>query len=168
MKERAVEDPRGSSESAPTAADHASVGAAVAPTDVVSGSGGDGKGVGSERTRPHNPRGRRAGVDGTRHTRISGAWAAVFVGVILGIALIDFIVENTGSLRINFFSANGRMPVAVALLAAALAGAAVVLVVGVCRTAQLRLSLRRHRRQLSTGQATESEVDANVAEGAQP
>jgi uncharacterized integral membrane protein len=105
-------------------------------------------------------------VERNRHTRISGAWAAVFVGVILGVALIDFIVENTRSLRVDFFSASGRMPAAVALLAAALAGAAVVLVVGVCRTAQLRLSLRRHRQQSSTDQAAQSQMGA-VAEAAQ-
>lgn len=105
-------------------------------------------------------------VERDRHTRISGAWAAVFVGVVLGVALIDFIVENTRSLRVDFFSASGRMPAAVALLAAALAGASVVLVVGVCRTAQLRLSLRRHRQQLSTDQAEQSQMGA-VAEEAQ-
>ena len=76
-------------------------------------------------------------------TRISGAWAAVFVAVALGVALIDFIVENTRKVRIDFFGANGHIPVAVALLAAALAGAFVVLAIGMCRTAQLRLVLRR-------------------------
>lgn len=82
-----------------------------------------------------------------RHTRISGAWAAIFVAVLLGVALVDFIVENTHSVRINFFSANGYIPVAVALLAAALAGAFVVLAVGVSRTTQLRLALRRRARR---------------------
>ena len=67
---------------------------------------------------------------------------ALFIAAALGIALVDFIVENTRSVRIDFFGANGRMPVAVALLAAALAGAVVVLAVGICRTTQLRLALR--------------------------
>lgn len=78
-------------------------------------------------------------------TRISGAWAAFIASIILGAALVDFIVQNTRSVRVSFFSASGHVPVAVALLAAALAGAAVVLVVGVYRTAHLRLRIRRHR-----------------------
>jgi uncharacterized integral membrane protein len=88
----------------------------------------------------------RSGADGVHHTRISGAWTAVAVAVILGVALIDFIVQNTRSIRIEFFGADGHMPVAVALLAAALAGAFVVLAVGIARTAQLRLAGRRHRK----------------------
>jgi uncharacterized integral membrane protein len=83
---------------------------------------------------------------GAGHTRISGAWAAVAVTTVLGVALVDFIVENTRSVEIHFFSVAGRLSVAAALLAAALAGAAVVLAIGVARTAQLRLSIRHRRR----------------------
>jgi len=63
------------------------------------------------------------------------------------VALIDFIVQNTRSVRVEFFSANGQMPVAVALLGAALAGAFLVLAVGVARTTQLRLASRRGKKQ---------------------
>ena len=82
-----------------------------------------------------------------RHTRISGAWAAVAVAALLGVALVDFIVENTRSVRVNFFSVHGDIPVAVALLAASLAGAFVVLGVGISRTTQLRIALRRKNRR---------------------
>jgi len=82
-----------------------------------------------------------------RHTRTSAAWAAVVVAVIFGIALIDFIAQNTRHVRIEFFWASGRIPVAVALLGAALAGAVVVLAIGVGRVAQLRLKIRRQRRR---------------------
>jgi uncharacterized integral membrane protein len=92
-------------------------------------------------------RGRQRGkVDGARHTRISGAWVSVAVAVVLGAALIDFIVQNTRSVRIEFFAANGRMPVAVALLGAALAGAFLVLAVGIARTTQLRMANRRGKK----------------------
>ena len=91
--------------------------------------------------------GRRHGyTDGARHTRISGAWVAVGVAVVLGAALVDFIVQNTRSVRIEFFSADGHIPVAVALLVAALAGAFLVLAVGVARTTQLRLANRRGKK----------------------
>ena len=90
-------------------------------------------------------------VAGVRHTRIGGAWVAVGVATLLGVALIDFIVQNTRSVRVEFFSVNGQMPVAVALLGAALAGAFLVLAVGVARTTQLRLANRRgNKRQART------------------
>ena len=84
--------------------------------------------------------------DGVHHTRIGGVWVAVAVATVLGIALIDFIVQNTRSVRVEFFAANGQMPVAVALLGAALAGAFLVLAVGVARTTQLRLAARRGKK----------------------
>jgi uncharacterized integral membrane protein len=93
--------------------------------------------------------------DGVHHTRISGAWAAVTVAAVLGVALIDFIVENTRSVRIDFFGASGHIPVAVALLAATLTGAFVVLAVGIARTAQLRLVVRRRKRQAEATSTTD-------------
>jgi uncharacterized integral membrane protein len=92
-------------------------------------------------------RGRRAAnTDGATHTRIKSAWVAVGVAVVLGAALVDFIVQNTRSVKIEFFSASGHIPVAVALLVAALAGAFIVLAVGVARTLQLRLANRRGKK----------------------
>jgi uncharacterized integral membrane protein len=78
------------------------------------------------------------------------------VAVVLGAALIDFIVQNTRSVRVEFFAANGKIPVAVALLVAALAGAFLVLAVGVARTTQLRLANRRGKK---LQQQTESRVN---------
>ena len=69
------------------------------------------------------------------------------VAVLLGAALIDFIVQNTRSVRVEFFGANGQMPVAVALLGAALAGAFLVLAVGIARTTQLRIAARRGKKR---------------------
>ncbi len=74
-------------------------------------------------------------------TRLSWAWVTVIVGLVLGIALVDFLVQNTHSSRIEFFSVSGSVPMSVALLAAALAGAAVVVVIGVARMVQLRRRL---------------------------
>jgi uncharacterized integral membrane protein len=83
------------------------------------------------------------GQDGVHGTRIGSAWVAVVIAVVLGVALVDFIVQNTRSVRIEFFSANGHMPVAVALIGAALVGAFIVLAVGIARTTQLRIANRR-------------------------
>ena len=83
---------------------------------------------------------------GVRHTRTSATWVATAVVVVLLVALIDFIAQNTRHVRVEFFGLHGTIPVAVALLVAAVAGAIVVLAIGVARVAQLRLSMRRTRR----------------------
>jgi len=108
--------------------------------------GADQTGVTAGQGRGRRGRRARANTDGARHTRISGAWVSVGVAVVLGAALIDFIVQNTRSVRVEFFAANGQIPVAVALLGAALAGAFLVLAVGVARTTQLRLANRRGKK----------------------
>ncbi|MGB8180374.1 MAG: lipopolysaccharide assembly protein LapA domain-containing protein [Acidimicrobiales bacterium] len=86
-------------------------------------------------------------TEGFRHTRTSAAWLATAVGVIVGVALIDFIAQNTRDVRIEFFGAHGQMPIAVALLAALVAGAIIVLAIGIGRVAQLRLTMRRQRKR---------------------
>ena len=98
--------------------------------------------------------GRRRGAprDGVHHTRIGGAWVAVIIAVVLGGALIDFIVQNTRSVRIEFFSASGEMPVAVAILGAALVGAFLVLAVGIARTTQLRIANRRGKKRTAAAE----------------
>lgn len=75
-------------------------------------------------------------------TRASWTWVALVVCVVLGVALVDFLVQNTKSTEIEFFSVSGRVPLTAALLVAALAGASVVLVVGVARMIQLRRGVR--------------------------
>lgn len=82
-----------------------------------------------------------------RHTRTSAAWVGVVVAIVFGVGLIDFIAQNTRDVRVDFFSASARIPVAVALLVAALSGAIVVVAVGIGRVAQLRLSMRRQQRR---------------------
>ena len=104
-------------------------------------------------------------------TGISAVWTAVVISVVLGVALVDFIVQNTRKVRIEFFGASGTMPVAVALLAAALAGAFVVVAVGVSRVAQLRIAARRKSRKATNlgsestrakGRAPDSPLDSRT------
>ena len=86
-------------------------------------------------------------IGSVRHTRISAAWTAVAVAALLGVALIVFIVQNTQKVQINFFGASGHVPLVVALLAAAIVGALIVLVAGISRITQLRLSARRRSKR---------------------
>ena len=103
---------------------------------------------------------RKVGGDGIRHTRIGRAWVAVIVAAVLGVALVDFIVQNTRSVRVEFFGANGQMPVAVALIGAALVGAFFVLTVGIARTMQLRIATRRgERREMRSESLATSATD---------
>jgi uncharacterized integral membrane protein len=95
---------------------------------------------------PGRRRGRRKVGGGIPHTRIGRAWGAIIVAAVLGVALVDFIVQNTRSVRVEFFAANGQMPVAVALIGAALIGAFLVLTVGIARTTQVRIATRRGNR----------------------
>jgi uncharacterized integral membrane protein len=96
---------------------------------------------------------RKARGDGVRQTRIGGAWVAVVVAAVLGVGLVDFIVQNTRSVRIEFFLANGQIPVAVALIGAALVGAFIVLAVGIARTTQLRIANRRGRKRVQRAES---------------
>jgi uncharacterized integral membrane protein len=57
--------------------------------------------------------------------------------------LVDFLAQNTRSVPPEFFWASGQVPIVVALLVAALAGATVVLIVGGARIGQSRHRLRR-------------------------
>jgi putative membrane protein len=96
-----------------------------------------------------------------KSTRTSWAWGTLVLGVILGIALVDFLAQNTRSVRIEFFSVSGQIPIAVALLVAALAGGAIVLIVGAARMGQLRHRLRNPSgapTEKSSTSATESKT----------
>ena len=92
-------------------------------------------------TQPTAP---RATADSpTRRTRTSTAWTSVVIGVIVLIVLLVFMLENTESVKVSFFGANGHLPLGVALLLAAVGGALLVAMVAIARIAQLRLRARR-------------------------
>jgi len=61
--------------------------------------------------------------------------------VLLGVMLL-FVFQNLASTRVRFVTASGRLPLAVALLASAAAGALVVLALGSVRILQLRRVIR--------------------------
>jgi uncharacterized integral membrane protein len=76
----------------------------------------------------------------TGRTRISGAWVAVVIAAVVLVLLLVFILQNTRSVKVSYFTVNGTMPLGVALLLAAVGG---VLVAGV--VASLRIWQLRHR-----------------------
>ena len=84
--------------------------------------------------------------DPLRGSRTSGFWAAVVgLGVIL-LLLIIFIAQNTRKTTVSFLGWEGQVPVAVALLIAALAGLSLAGLAGTRRILQLRRRIRKTRK----------------------
>jgi lipopolysaccharide assembly protein A len=79
-------------------------------------------------------------------TRTSMVWTMVGIGVVLLVAILVFILQNSQRIRMQFLMVDGTLPLGVALLFAALLGALLVLVAGAARVLQLRVVARRHRR----------------------
>jgi lipopolysaccharide assembly protein A len=79
-------------------------------------------------------------------TRTSLVWTMVGIGVVLLVAILVFILQNSQRVRMRFLMVDGTLPLGVALLFAALLGALLVLVAGAARVLQLRVVARRHRR----------------------
>jgi uncharacterized integral membrane protein len=80
---------------------------------------------------------------GVSPTRASATWTAVVAAVVVLILLVVFIAQNTQKARVNFLWFHGEAPTSVVLLIAAIAGAVIVIGVGVVRILQLRHVARR-------------------------
>ncbi len=81
------------------------------------------------------------------HTRISGMRAGLIAGFAALIAVMIFIIQNAHPVSISFLGAHLRLSLAVALFLAAIAGALIMAAAGTARITQLRLIMRRDRRQ---------------------
>jgi uncharacterized integral membrane protein len=79
-------------------------------------------------------------------TRASTTYVALICGLVVLVLLLVFILENTRRVPVTFFGATGDLPLGVALLLSAIAGAVVLGIVGTVRIAQLRRRVKRARR----------------------
>jgi uncharacterized integral membrane protein len=93
-------------------------------------------------------------------TRTSSTWVAIAIALVFLILLIVFIAQNNRRVPLHFFGLSGRPSEALALVVAAVAGAALVLAVGAARIAQLRLGGRRHNRAAANNQAVAQSAGA--------
>lgn len=84
---------------------------------------------------------------GEQHTRLSGAWTAVVIGLLALVLILVFILQNLQSVELSFLVFHGHLPVAVALLFAVILGATIVLAFGGARIMQLRMVARASRRR---------------------
>ncbi|UIJ63875.1 lipopolysaccharide assembly protein LapA domain-containing protein [Amycolatopsis acidiphila] len=78
-------------------------------------------------------------------TRTSGIWVAVIVAVLVLVFLLIFILQNLAGAQVFFLGASGTLPLGVAMLLAAVAGALLIALVGSARIFQLRHTARRRR-----------------------
>ncbi|WP_166136968.1 LapA family protein [Nocardioides ochotonae] len=85
-------------------------------------------------------------ADPLRGSRTSGVWVALIAIAALLILLLIFIVQNTQDVQVAFLGWEGRAPLAVSLLAAAVTGMVIVIVAASLRMLQVRRRVKRERR----------------------
>jgi uncharacterized integral membrane protein len=78
-----------------------------------------------------------------RPTRTGGIWVSVIVAAVVLIFLLIFILQNLTTVTVNLLGFSGSLPLGVAMLFAAIAGAILVAMVGTARILQLRRFARR-------------------------
>ena len=84
-----------------------------------------------------------AGRAAVVRTRIGGIWVAVIVAAWVLVFLLIFVLQNPDRVNVFFLGAAGTLPLGVAMLFAAVAGALVVALIGSARIIQLRRTTRR-------------------------
>jgi uncharacterized integral membrane protein len=78
-------------------------------------------------------------------TRVSRVWIGIIAGAVVLVLLLVFILQNTRSVKVSYFTATGTMPLGVALLLAAISG--VLLAGGVASTRIWQIRRRVSRRE---------------------
>ena len=80
-------------------------------------------------------------------TRLAAAWWAIVVGLVILIALLIFIAQNTESIAAHFLVFDWSLSVGVGYLLSAVAGATTTVLVGAARMAQVRRAVKKSARQ---------------------
>jgi uncharacterized integral membrane protein len=79
------------------------------------------------------------------HTRMRAAWLGISAASLTSVVLIVFMLQNTRSVEITFLSMHGTLPLALALLIAAVGVGILFTVIGTARITQLRRRVLRER-----------------------
>jgi uncharacterized integral membrane protein len=79
-------------------------------------------------------------------TRISGTWVGIIIGSLVLALLLVFVLQNTGSVKVSFFTASGKIPLGVALLFAAIGGVLLAAVAASLRILQIRRRMKSDER----------------------
>ena len=75
-------------------------------------------------------------------TRASRVWVRIFPAIVLLTIILLFVFQNLRRVQVNFATATGYIPLALALLVASALGGLLVLAVGSIRIVQLRKVIR--------------------------
>jgi uncharacterized integral membrane protein len=97
------------------------------------------------KTVPEDRAGPPAGSHDTRvpSTRTGTVWLGLCAAALLFVVLIVFMLQNTGDVQVRFLWMAGSLPLALALLTAAVGAAILAMAAGVARIVQLRRLNRR-------------------------
>jgi putative membrane protein len=82
----------------------------------------------------------------TSRSRAGAVWVGICIAAVLLIVLVIFMLQNTRPVLVTFFSLEGTVPLAIALLIAGIGVGLIALVVGTIRIGQLRRRLSQERR----------------------
>jgi uncharacterized integral membrane protein len=109
-------------------------------TSPTAGASEPGLAEGQQRAGQLSDSRKRGGVASTRTSR---TWVKVMPALLLLAVILLFVFENLRSTKVSFATASGRLPLALALLAAAALGGLLVFALGSIRIMQLRKVIHR-------------------------
>lgn len=96
-------------------------------------------------TAPPPESGRLAASSPTGQVRTSNgaAWLGICTAAVASVVLIVFMLQNTRGVEVTFLWMRGSVPLALALLVAAVGAAILTVAIGAARITQLRRQARR-------------------------
>ena len=123
------------------------------PTDVARTTGTSPTGRrAAERPAVENPADTRTDVPVSRGGKTATTWIALILGAIVLVLLLIFVIQNNQTAGFEYFSARFDLPLGVAMLLAAIAGALVMALVGSVRMIQMGWTIRKLRKQQEKAQ----------------
>ena len=93
-------------------------------------------------------------------TRAGTAWVLACVAAVALLALIVFITQNLHPVEVSFLGWHGQFPLVVVVLAAALIGSVLTLILGSTRILQLRRTAVRSRRERTQARVAAGKIGA--------
>jgi uncharacterized integral membrane protein len=92
-------------------------------------------------------RGQQTPARKTLRSRAGAVWVGICIAAVVVIALIIFMLQNRQPVLVTFFSMQGTVPLAIALLIAGIGVGIIALVIGTIRIGQLRRQLSQERQR---------------------
>jgi len=106
----------------------------------------------AERPAAEDPSAQPADVPTSRGGKTATTWIALILGAIVLVLLLIFVIQNNQTAGFEYFSAQFDLPLGVAMLLAAIAGALVMALVGSVRMVQMGWTIRKLRKQQEKAQ----------------